>query len=121
MLMPCAYSLDLRERVVAAAQAERLTQPELARRFRVSETTVYNWLRRVRETGSVAARPHGGGQDPSVDARGAVVLRELVRAQNDRTLAELIELYHERTSVRLSLSALWRALGRLELSRKKRR
>jgi len=117
--MPRAYSVDLRERVLAAARDERLAQPELARRFRVSETTVYRWLRRARETGGVAPKPHGGGRAPAVDAAGARVLRELVAAQNDRTLAELVALYHARTRVRLTVSALWRALARLGLGRKK--
>ncbi len=118
--MPRAYSLDLRERVVAAARQERLTQPELAERFRVSETTVYNWLRRVRETGSIVPRPHGGGRKPRVDEPGAAILGELVRAENDRTLDELAALYHARTQVRPSRTALWRALARLGLPRKKK-
>ena len=40
--MPRAYSVDLRERVVAARREEALTEAALAARFRVSETTVYN-------------------------------------------------------------------------------
>jgi transposase len=113
--------MDLRERVAAAAREERLTQAELAARFRVSTGTVSNWLRRVRETGGVAPKPRGGGRTASVDAPGAEVLTELVRAQNDRTLDELAALYHARTWVRLSRSALWRAVERLGLERKKSR
>ncbi len=47
--MPRAYSVDLRERVVAAAREEELTQADLATRFRLSTGTVSNWLRRVDE------------------------------------------------------------------------
>ena len=119
--MPRAYSLDLRERVVAASRDERLTQPALAARFRVSETTVYNWLRRARETGSVAPKPHRGGRTPSVDAAGAALLTAWVREQNDRTLEELGALYHARRQVSLSRSALSRRLIRLGLGRKKSR
>jgi transposase len=119
--MPRAYSVDLRERVLAAAQEERLTQAALAARFRLSEQTVYNWLRRQREEGTVAPRPHGGGRRASVDERGARLLSALVRAENDRTLEELAALYQARTHVRLSRSALWRALARLGLARKKSR
>jgi len=120
--MPRAYSLDLRERVIAAARREpRLTQAELGARFQVSEGTVYNWLRRVRESGSVAATPHGGGRAPRVDAAGAAVLDALVRERNDRTLEELGTLYATRMQVRVTRSALWRALQRLGLRRKKGR
>ncbi len=119
--MPRAYSVDLRERVVAAARDEELTQAALAARFRVSTGTVSNWLRRVEETGSVAPKPHGGGRKARVDEPGAQLLTDLVRGQNDRTLAELTALYQERTRVRLSRSALWRAVMRLGLKRKKSR
>ena len=119
--MPRAYSVDLRERVVAAARDEELTQATLAARFRVSTGTVSNWLRRFEETGSVAPLPHGGGRRASIDERGAELLTELVRARSDRTLDELLALYHARTHVRLTRSALWRALERLGLERKKSR
>ena len=52
---------------------------------------------------------------------GAEVLRALVREQNDRTLDELGTLYRARTRVRLTRSALWRAVMRLGLERKKSR
>lgn len=117
--MPRAYAMDLRERVVMAAHEEGLTQPALAARFRISEGTVYNWLRREREEGTLAPKPHGGGHPRSVDARGEVVLTTLLEAKNDRTLEELAALYKAETAVRLSRSALWRALGRLGFIRKK--
>lgn len=119
--MPRAYSLDLRERVVAAGRDEHLTQPALAARFRVSETTVYNWLRRERKTGSVVPQPHGGGRRASVDAEGRALLTTLVGEQNDRTLEELGALYHDRRQVALSRSALSRTLIQLGLGRKKSR
>ena len=119
--MPRAYSLDLRERVIAAWREEQLTQPTLAARFRVSETTVYHWLRRARETGSIAARPRSGGRQPSVDGAGAALLTELVREQNDRPLEELGTLYYDHRQIRLSRSALARALSRFGRGRKKRR
>lgn len=116
--MPQPLSLDLRERVVAAAAQQ--TQAQVAARFAVSESTVYKWCRRARETGSVAPRPHTGGGHAKVDAAGALVLRALVDAQNDRTLEELATLYQGRTGVALSVPAVWRACKRLDLRRKKK-
>jgi transposase len=43
-----AYSLDLRERVVAAVK-EGMTQPEVAARFKVSLSSVERYVRRERE------------------------------------------------------------------------
>lgn len=116
--MPQPLSLDLRQRVVAAAAQQ--TQAQVAARFAVAESTVYKWCRRARETGSAAARPHTGGGHAKVDTAGAVVLRHLVAERNDRTLAELATVYHARTGVRLSISAVWRACKRLDLRRKKK-
>lgn len=117
--MPHAYSLDLRERVLAAARADRLSPAVIAARFRVGASTVRGWLRRARETGSVAARPHGGGMPPKVDGAGAPVLRALVAEKNTRTLDELAVRYAERTGTQLSLHAVRRACQRLDLRRKK--
>lgn len=116
--MPQPYSVDLRERVVAAAVHQ--TQAAVAARFAVSESTVYKWCRRARETGALAPKPHTGGGAGQLDAAGAAVLRALVAERNDRTLAELAMLYADRTGRRLSIYAVWRACKRLDLRRKKK-
>lgn len=57
--MARAYSLDLRERVVAAVMAGG-TVRAAADRFGVSVASAVKWSQRYRETGSAAARPQGG-------------------------------------------------------------
>jgi transposase len=116
--MPQPFSMDLRSRVVAAAAHQ--TQAAVAERFAVSESTVYKWCRRARETGSTAPKPHTGGPHAKVDDAGAEVLRSLIAERNDRTLEELATLYAERTGVTLSIPAVWRACKRLDLRRKKK-
>lgn len=118
--MPRPYSMDLRERVLAA-RGEGMSQAALAERFQVSEHTIYTWLRRYREEGTVAPKPHGGGQAPAVDRAGEAILRQIVEAESDATLADYRVRYHERTGVRVSRSALSRTLQRLRITRKKRR
>jgi transposase len=49
-----AYSQDLRERVIAAAQAKPQPLDQIAQTFGFSPATVDNWVRRWRETGSGA-------------------------------------------------------------------
>ena len=119
--MARAYSTDLRERAVSAAQAGDLTREEVAERFGISEATLYAWLRRQREADTLEPRPRGGGRQPSLDAEGMRQLREIVHEQNDRTLAEYRVLIEEKTGVRMSRSAMGRALQALDLPRKKRR
>src|SRR2546422_3440689 len=57
--MARAYSLDLRERVVAAV-FRGLSCRAVAVRFDVSVASVVKWAQRARATGSPAARPMGG-------------------------------------------------------------
>ena len=54
------YSNDLRERVVASVETGGLSRNEAARRFGVGISTVIHWVRRFRETGSVAPAQMGG-------------------------------------------------------------
>jgi transposase-like protein len=64
-----AYSMDLRERVAAAYDDGEGSQAELAHRFRVSVSWIGKLLRRRRQTGSIAPKPHSGGRPPPSEAR----------------------------------------------------
>jgi transposase len=112
-----AYSIDLRERVVAACDARDGTRAQIAERFSVSESWVRKLLQRRRETGSIAPRPRGGGRAPAFDAEATGRLREAVRDDDDATLEELARA----AGVRCCASAVHRALARLGITRKKSR
>ena len=55
------YSLDLRERVVRAVIKDGLSRHQAAAQFGVGISTAINWVRRVRETGSVKMRTNVAG------------------------------------------------------------
>jgi transposase len=113
-----AYSVDLRERVLAAHERREGSQRRLAERFSVSLGTVSGWLRLAR-LGQRAPRGGGGGHAP-LDGADPAILRDLVAEQNDATLAQYAERLAERTGGRcFDPSTLSRALRRLDLPRKK--
>jgi transposase len=116
--MPKPYSIDLRERVLTACDAGVYTRGEIAQQFDVCEAVIYNWLRRRRQSGSIAAKAHAGGHRSQLDPD---VLREIVEQHSDRTLEEYAQLYAERTGRRFHPSWLSRVCLRLRLTRKKRR
>lgn len=118
--MPRAYSSDLRARVLAAGQQDRWSHRALAERFQVGESTVRLWLRQARTTGQTTPK-RSPGAVPVIREAGAAVLRDLVAAQNDATLAELATRYGERTGVAVGITAVWRACRRLALKRKRKK
>jgi transposase len=111
------YSIDLRERVVAACDVGDATREQVAARFAVSVPWIRKLLRQRRETGSIAPKSRGGGRAPAFDAEAAARLREAVRADDDATLEQLAVA----SGVVCCPSAVHRALARLGITRKKRR
>ncbi|HEX3035075.1 MAG TPA: helix-turn-helix domain-containing protein [Thermodesulfobacteriota bacterium] len=87
--------------------------------FGVSEYFIKTLLRRWRQTGSVAPRPHGGGRCPNIDHSGRQHVRRLVNSDPDVTLEELCERVKLECGQGSSVSAMCRLLQRLSLSRKK--
>lgn len=112
------YSLDLRERIFAAWQRGEGTQAQVAVRFGVSERCVRGLVRRQRESGSVAAKAHGGGAVALATPEKLATLEAQVAAHNDHTIAEhhqgLLAAGH-----RQSAATVGRWLLGLGLTRKK--
>lgn len=115
-----AYSLDLRQRVLAAALRGDRTIPEVAELFGVSMAFVSKMLRLHRAGDDLAPRPHGGGHVPRLRSRHHKMLRAAVAANNDATLSELREHLAARARVSVSDSTVSRALKALGLPRKKK-
>ena len=63
------YSMDLRERVVQAVEEEGLSRRQAADRFGIGIKTAIDWVRRFRETGSLAAKPMGGCRPKKIVGR----------------------------------------------------
>ena len=115
--MTCPYSMDLRERVVAAVTAGQ-TRRAVARLFGVGQATVARWVDRQQTSGSCAPRPMGG-------VRHAVLLGERdwllerIKAAPDLTVRALRAELEER-GTRVSNDAVWRFLRNARLSFKKK-
>jgi transposase len=115
-----AYSLDLRQEVVAAVGRDDSTIKEVAATFGVGITFVKKMLRQHRETGDLSPRPHGGGQVPRLADRHLKWLRSEVARRPDKTVVALRDHLAERAGVGVSTPTVSRSLSRLGLSRKKK-
>lgn len=112
-----AFSTDLRQRVIAAYDAQEGTQPRVADRFSVSVQWVRKLLRQRRLTGSIDPKPHGGGRARLIDQEAGDRLRQAVADRNDATLSQLAQA----AGLRASPSMVHRALKALGITRKKSR
>lgn len=93
------------------------TQQQIAERFGVSTAWIKKLLKRRRETGSIAPKPHGGGMPAKYRGKALERLQAALAAQPDASLEEL----RDRTRVPASIMAVFRALERLGVHRKKSR
>lgn len=114
--MARAYSLDLRERVVAAVAAGESCR-RVAEVFRISVASVVKWSQRYRATGSAAAKPMGGRRGFSLAAERDWLLARLAAAP-DLTLRALVAELGER-GVATSYGSVWRLVHAADLSFKK--
>jgi len=99
-----AYSLDLRERVVAAVAAGESCR-SVATTFKVSVASVVKWSQRFRATGSAAARQMGGNRPFALSSERDWLLKRLAE-QPDVTLRALLAELAER-GIKVSYYAVW--------------
>jgi transposase len=115
--MARAYSLDLRERVVAAVTAGQSCRA-VAATFKVSVSSVVKWSQRFRATGSAAARAMGGNRPYALACERDWLLRRL-SAQPDITLRALLAELAER-GIKVSYYAVWHFFEHEGISFKKK-
>jgi transposase len=118
--MGWAYSVDLRERVVAAFDRTGMSDQEAAVLFKVGEATVRRWKRLRRETGRLEPKKFGGGNPPRVAPERYAVVRAIIEEKPDLTDQEVAWEFHRRTGRSVSRSSMNRTLLKLALTRKKR-
>lgn len=116
--MSRAYSIDLRERVVAAMAAGASARAA-ASRFGVSVASAVRWSQLQRRTGGVAPGKLGGHRKPVLLPEREWLLARLA-AEPDLTLRALLGELADR-GVKASYGALWLFLEREGLSFKKKR
>jgi transposase len=121
LLLMKAYSLDLRQKILRAADQGLGSQRAIAAFFGVSLSFVERLLRRRRTTGDIAPRPHAGGRRPSGDAAALAQVRRLVHEPPDATLAELCERLFAQRGLRVSVPTMGRLVLSVNLPRKKSR
>lgn len=111
------YSKDLRERVVLAVESGGMSRHRAAQHYGVAISTAINWVRRFRETGSLAPGKMGGHKPKSI--RGAHHDWLLERIQvGDFTLKGLVGELSQR-GLKVDYRSVWEFVHAQNLTFKK--
>jgi putative transposase len=113
------YSMDLRERVVAAVEIGGLSRNRAAAHFDVAISTVIKWMQRLRATGSVAPGQMGGHKPRKISGAHEAWLVERI-GTSDFTLQGLVAELAGRGLV-VDYHTVWDFVHAAPLSYKKRR
>ena len=112
------YSMDLRERVLAACDTGKRTKV-VAEQFGVSPAWVRRLKQRRRESGEITARRRGRPEGGMFDRKRLAALRRMVRQSPDVTLAQLQMQLEDELEIQCSLFTIWRTLRRAKITLKK--
>jgi transposase len=112
------YSLDFRKRVVTAVVTDGLSCNQAAKQFGVAVSTALGWVRRQRETGSLAPGKMGGHRPKTISGEHRVWV--LGRIKRDFTLRGLVAELAER-GLKVDYRSVWEFVHAEKLSFKKKR
>ncbi|MFN6453068.1 MAG: transposase [Nostoc sp. EfeVER01] len=113
-----SYSVDLREKIVAAHLEKNISIRKVANIFSVSKSLVQKLVKQQKLEGNLQSKPRGKPQFSHL-TNADIELRELVESYPDATLIELCEFFADKTGNWVGQSAMCRALQKLGLNRKK--
>jgi transposase len=115
-----AYSVDLRQKIVAAHLVHNQSIRQVAAQFSVAKSLVQKLVKQYKTEGNLEPKRRGHPRfsylsNPEAHAQ----VTTLVAEHPDATIKELCELFAELTGNWVSSSAMCRCLKKLGLSRKK--
>jgi transposase len=113
------FSMDLRERVVAAVEQGGLSRRKAAAHFDVGVSTVISWVAHYRRTGSVAPAKMGGRRPKAIRGEHRTWLLERAKG-GDFTLRGLVAELADR-GVKVDYRTMWNFAHAEKLSFKKKR
>lgn len=96
----------LRQKIVDAYADGNISQPQLAKRFRVALSFIEKLLKQYRETGTIAPKIRVRQTPTKLNVQQLSVFASIVETNNDATLEELRTLLQQQTGVLISRSTV---------------
>lgn len=113
------YSMDLRERVVAAVERDGLSRNQAAARFGIAVSTAVHWLGRYHATGDVKPSKIGGYRKKTLRDAHAAWLIARCQARGF-TISQLVAELLEVRGLKVDRHTVWDFLHAEHLSFKKK-
>jgi putative transposase len=113
------YSLEFRQRIIDTYAEENTSQRKLAQRFRVAPSFGQKILKQYRETGSIEPKQRLEQTPTKLNSAQLDILKKIVAANNDATLAERCDLLLQETNIPVGVSTMFRILEKQDLTLKK--
>jgi len=114
-----AYSVDLREKIVAAV-GRGMSKAQAARTFGVGATSVKRYVK-LAEEGKPLTPGKAPGKEGKLDGNAMKLLEEDLHSRPAATYEKRADLLYELIGVRVSKSSICRIVRRLGYTRKKDR
>jgi transposase len=115
-----AYSIDLREKIVAAVLGRGISKAQAARTFGVGATSVKRYMM-LAEEGKSLSPGKAPGKKGKLGSSGMDLLEEDLRTRPAVTYQRRADLLYELLGVRVSKSTICRTVRSLGYTRKKDR
>jgi transposase len=115
-----AYSIDLREKIVAAVLGRGMSKAQAARTFGVGATSVKRYVK-LAEEGKSRRPGKAPGKKGKLGKSGMDLLEEDLRTRPAVTYQRRADLLYELLGVRVSKSTICRTVRSLDYTRKKDR
>jgi len=112
------YSMDLRERVIAAVE-DGMSTRQAAARFSIGIATAGAWARLKRAKGEVRPAKQGKPKGSILDAHADFIFG-LIERSPDITLVEIAQHLACERKVEVVSTAVWKFLDRHDMTHKKR-
>jgi transposase len=113
------HPLEFRKRVVAAVESGGLSCNQAAKQFGIGISTAIGWVKRLRETGSVAPGQMGGHKPKALSGAHREWLLQRIKS-GDFTIRGLVAELAER-GLKTNYRSVWEFVHAEKLSFKKKR
>lgn len=118
--MPKAYSIDFREKVLDAYLNQEGSNQEIAKRFKISISTVKRIGQRYRNTGKIELYIHRVGRKPKITEQAKQIIKQTIYVQPDVSLEEIRVILGKKCKIYVTIQAIHYFLKSLKISYKKK-